>query len=139
VKLKKLAEVTMWLPGFAPDDPLPMFPTSFRTAEIIAFPLVASGTDRRTGEAGQSRVCLRPSRWIARKRGCSTAPAVLWPSLDAAIALDAARRCHQVRCEPGGNCAVVHAGSGEAVRRQTMSAPSSTVTPDGAVFQSVQS
>ena len=37
MKLKKLAEVTMWLPGFAPDDQLP---EARCTAEIIAFPLV---------------------------------------------------------------------------------------------------
>lgn len=37
MKLKKLAEVTMWLPGFAPDDPLS---EARCTAEIIAFPLV---------------------------------------------------------------------------------------------------
>lgn len=37
MKLKKLAEVTMWLPGFAPDDPLS---EARSTAEIIAFPLV---------------------------------------------------------------------------------------------------
>ena len=37
MKLKKLAEVTMWLPGFAPDDPLP---EARCTAEIIPFPLV---------------------------------------------------------------------------------------------------
>lgn len=36
MKLKKLAEVTMWLPGFAPDDPLL---AARCTAEIIAFPL----------------------------------------------------------------------------------------------------
>jgi N12 class adenine-specific DNA methylase/predicted RNA methylase len=38
MKLKKLAEVTMWLPGFAPDDPLP---EARCTAEIIAFPLIS--------------------------------------------------------------------------------------------------
>jgi len=38
MKLKKIAEVTMWLPGFAPDDPLP---EARCTAEIIAFPLVS--------------------------------------------------------------------------------------------------
>jgi N12 class adenine-specific DNA methylase/predicted RNA methylase len=36
MKLKKLAEVTMWLPGFAPDDPLL---AARCTAEIITFPL----------------------------------------------------------------------------------------------------
>jgi N12 class adenine-specific DNA methylase/predicted RNA methylase len=36
MKLKKLAEVTMWLPGFAPDDPLL---AARCRAEIIAFPL----------------------------------------------------------------------------------------------------
>lgn len=42
MKLKKLAEVTMWLPGFAPDDPLP---EARCTAEIIAFPLVSQVND----------------------------------------------------------------------------------------------
>ena len=42
MKLKKLAEVTMWLPGFAPDDPLP---EARCTAEIIAFPLVSQVHD----------------------------------------------------------------------------------------------
>lgn len=42
MKLKKLAEVTMWLPGFAPDDPLP---EAICTAEIIAFPLVSQVHD----------------------------------------------------------------------------------------------
>jgi hypothetical protein len=41
MKLKKLAEVTMWLPGFAPDDPLP---EARCTAEIIAFPLGTAST-----------------------------------------------------------------------------------------------
>lgn len=42
MKLKKLAEVTMWLPGFAPDDPVP---EARCMAEIIAFPLVSQVHD----------------------------------------------------------------------------------------------
>ena len=40
MKLKKLAEATMWLPGLAPDDLLHVVPCFTQTAEIIAFPLV---------------------------------------------------------------------------------------------------
>ena len=40
VKLKKLAEATMWLPGFAPDDPPQQVSGLFRTAEIIVFPSI---------------------------------------------------------------------------------------------------
>jgi N12 class adenine-specific DNA methylase/predicted RNA methylase len=83
MKLKKLAEVTMWLPGFAPDDPLP---EARCTAEIIAFPLVSDVHDAvpvidegRSGDIAER---------VVEVAAAVTAPKPLrsvWPALDGSL------------------------------------------------------
>ena len=82
MKLKKLAEVTMWLPGFAPDDPLPMISHVVTSAEIIAFPLVVPV--QITVPAGNNEVEFVSPALIGEPQP-QRPPRVLWPSLDATV------------------------------------------------------
>lgn len=82
MKLKKLAEVTMWLPGFAPDDPLPMIFHVVPSAEIIAFPLVVPV--QITVPAGNNEVEFVSPALIGEPQP-QRPPRVLWPSLDATV------------------------------------------------------
>ena len=82
MKLKKLAEVTMWLPGFAPDDPLPMISHVVPSAEIIAFPLVAP--IQITVPASNDDVEFVSPALIGETQP-QRPPRVLWPSLDATV------------------------------------------------------
>ena len=86
VKLKKLAEATMWLPGFAPNDPPQQVPGFFRTAEIIVFPSIdpAPGT-APTGDADAEQLprlvevaCRMETRMPKKVRS-------LWLPLDSAV------------------------------------------------------
>jgi hypothetical protein len=79
VKLKKLAEATMWLPGFVPDDSLQVVPCFTQTAEIIAFPsvdLVQVSVPVNEDDAPDLSVSV-PTVIHASKP-----PRILWPSLD---------------------------------------------------------
>ena len=86
VKLKKLAEATMWLPGFAPDDPPQQVSGLFRTAEIIVFPSIdpVHGI-AQIGEVDAEELpqlvetACRPEVGIPRK------VRDLWPQLDSAL------------------------------------------------------
>lgn len=79
MKLKKLAEATMWLPGFVPDDSLQVVPCFTQTAEIIAFPsvdLVQVSVPVNEDDAPDLSVSV-PTVIHASKP-----PRILWPSLD---------------------------------------------------------
>mgnify|MGYP001219942349 FL=1 len=83
MKLKKLAEVTMWLPGFAPDDPLP---EARCTAEIIAFPLVSQVHDAVPviDEGNSSDIAVRVIEVAADVPAPKPLRSV-WPALDGSL------------------------------------------------------
>lgn len=83
MKLKKLAEVTMWLPGFAPDDPLP---EARSTAEIIAFPLgnPVLNTVPVSDEGGSGEVA-ELSVEVAAEVPAHKPLRTVWPALDGSL------------------------------------------------------
>jgi N12 class adenine-specific DNA methylase/predicted RNA methylase len=83
MKLKKLAEVTMWLPGFAPDDPLP---EARCTAEIIAFPLVNEVHDAvQVIDEGNSEDIAELSVEVAADVPAPKPLRSVWPALDGSL------------------------------------------------------
>ena len=86
VKLKKLAEATMWLPGFAPDDPLPASIRAFPDGGNHRFSIHRSGTGiAQIGEVDAEELpqlvetACRPEVGMPRK------VRDLWPQLDSAL------------------------------------------------------
>lgn len=78
MKLKKLAEATMWLPGLAPDDSLHVVPCFTQTAEIIAFPSVDQAqVSVPVNEDGVLDLSIAVPTIHASKP-----PRILWPNLD---------------------------------------------------------
>ena len=82
MKLKKLAEVTMWLPGFAPDDPLPMISHVVPSPQIIAVPLVAP-IQITVPASNDDDEFVSPA--LIGETQPQRPPRVLWPSLDATV------------------------------------------------------
>ena len=78
MKLKKLAEATMWLPGLAPDDSLQIVPCFTQTAEIIAFPSVDLA---RVSVPGNEEGAQDLSIAVSTVTQASKPPRTLWPSL----------------------------------------------------------
>jgi hypothetical protein len=81
VKLKKIAEATMWLPGFAPGDPLQDVSGSIQTAQIIAFPSVVPASNIVPANEETAQDVSPVPRVIEARR----LPRTLWPSLNPAL------------------------------------------------------
>ncbi len=81
MKLKKIAEATMWLPGFAPGDPLQDVSGSIQTAQIIAFPSVVPASNIVPANEETAQDVSPVPRVIEARR----LPRTLWPSLNPAL------------------------------------------------------